>query len=75
MLKVHPAFKTGEIKRSANPYQDYETSEQKAMAYMAAHPDLARKAGAYAVGAARDNPQLVNEFATGASAARSTNAV
>ena len=66
--QVHPAFKTGEISRTADPYASYTAGATEAMAYVNAHPELARKAGAGLTHVAAQNPDLVRSVMTGATA-------
>jgi hypothetical protein len=58
-LQVHPAFKTGEISRTSDPYQNYTGAQTEMVAYLKANPELARKAGKGAASFAAHNPDLV----------------
>ena len=52
VLKTHPAFKSGQLSATANPYENYSTADAQAAAYIRANPELARKAGAGMMGIA-----------------------
>lgn len=59
VLKTHPAFKSGELSASANPYENYSSAENQAAAYIKANPELARKAGSGLMTVAAQNPGLM----------------
>jgi hypothetical protein len=56
VLKLHPAFKSGELSATSNPYEKYSSAESQAAAYVRANPELARKAGQGMMGVAAQNP-------------------
>ncbi len=60
VLKTHPAFKSGELSATANPYAQYSTAENQAAAYIKANPELARKAGSGIANIAAQNPGLMS---------------
>lgn len=58
VLKVHPAFKSGELSMTSNPYENYSSAESQAAAYVKQNPELARKAAQGLVGVAAQNPEV-----------------
>ena len=46
VLKMHPAFKTGQLKRIGDPSEGYETGAETFKVVVEANPELAAKANA-----------------------------
>lgn len=68
MVCVHPAFRTGELSASSDPFGGYTGGEQEMLAYLKSNPELAKKAGSAAVKVAQQNPELAMQVAAGAHA-------
>jgi len=66
---VHPAFTSGRITASSDPYTSYVGGERVMVQYLKENPDIARRAGASAVQFARDNPDVARQAAAGAATA------
>ena len=66
---VHPAFTSGRITASSDPYTSYVGGEKVMVQYLKENPDIARRAGASAVQFARDNPDVARQAAAGAATA------
>lgn len=66
---VHPAFTSGRLQGSSDPFTTYVGGEKVMVDYLKSNPELARRAGAAAVQAARDNPELARQAASGAASA------
>lgn len=63
---MHPAFRTGELSASSDPFGGYTGGEQEMLAYLKSNPELAKKAGSAAVKVAQQNPELAMQVAAGA---------
>jgi hypothetical protein len=63
---VHPAFKTGELSATADPFGGYTGGESEMIAFLKANPSLAKKASGVAVKFAQDNPDIARVAIQGA---------
>lgn len=52
VVKTHPSFKSGELKRSGDPAASYTSGADEATAYIKAHPELEARATSAIVGGA-----------------------
>jgi hypothetical protein len=59
VMKMHPAFKSGQLSATSNPYENYSSAESQAAAYIKANPELAKKAGQGFANVAIQNPGMV----------------
>ena len=57
-LCVHPAFRSGEMSMSSDPFGGYSGGEDEMLAYLKANPQLAQKAGSAVVSIAQHNPEV-----------------
>jgi hypothetical protein len=66
IICIHPAFKTGELTATGDPYGGYTGGETEMLAYLKKNPQLAQKAGTAAANFARDNPEVAQQALSGA---------
>jgi hypothetical protein len=65
---VHPAFRSGELSATGDPFGGYTGGEQEMLAYLKSNPKLAQQAGSAAVKLAAQNPDLAMQVAAGSAA-------
>jgi COPI associated protein len=58
VICVHPSFRSGELKASADPFGGYTGGETEMLKYLQKNPQLANKAAGVAVQYAKENPQV-----------------
>jgi COPI associated protein len=74
VICVHPAFRTGELSATNDPFGGYTGGEEEFKNFLKSRPDLANKVGAAAMSAAASNPELAMKVATSAAASKDANA-
>lgn len=66
VICVHPAFRSGELSATSDPFGGYSGGEQEMLAYLKSNPKLAQQAGSAAVKVAASNQELAMQVAAGA---------